>query len=285
MQRLYDKKNIPFGINFLPLEKFYIMKKNSFILVLLSIPVVALLFMGYSSGQTQPYSGSPGDGNLTCAVCHNGGSFGASVGITTDIPDTGFVPGETYNITVTAYSTSTKHGFQITSENTDDFKSGTFTAGSDNQTADNNHLVTHTYSGTALTEWHMTWTAPEGNDAADSSITFYAVVNATNNDNNTTGDEVVTNNITVERDTQAGVAEQDVQSLKISPNPVRDIIHFNTELTDNATYRILDTQGKVILQGKINGQDLSLSSSISQGVYYLHITDGSRRYSTAFVKK
>jgi hypothetical protein len=63
--------------------------KYLFKLFLLAIPLVSLVFMSTSIGVYGAYSGSPGDGN-SCAFCHSGGNFDASLAITTNIPVTGY---------------------------------------------------------------------------------------------------------------------------------------------------------------------------------------------------
>ena len=67
------------------------MKKNySFKFLLLLIPLSAFALMSVSSGRDGGYSGSPGDSSNTCANCHSGGDFSASVALQTEIPNEGY---------------------------------------------------------------------------------------------------------------------------------------------------------------------------------------------------
>ncbi len=245
------------------------MKRTTYIIVLILIPLTALLFTGYSSGQTQPYSGSPGDGGNTCAVCHSGGNFNASVEITTDIPEEGYVAGESYTVTVTASSSASKHGFQITAENISNAKAGTFAAGTGSQTGNANHLVTHTSSGTSMTEWNMTWTAPADTSGDNAAITFYAVLNAANGNGSTSGDQIVTTNLSYEANT-TGVGEWNTaHRLPVFPNPVSGELHLNDEF-NGYNYLIYDHRGYAVDKGTIdmNTVDIDLPAGI-----YLFVVD------------
>ena len=70
------------------------MNKITFYLSLAITPMLALLFLVFSHGQAGSFSGSPGDKNLSCTTCHDGGNFDGQVTLT-GIPD-GYVPGMTY---------------------------------------------------------------------------------------------------------------------------------------------------------------------------------------------
>ena len=92
------------------------MKKLYSILTVLAVPAI-LLFYSYTGGSPGGKSGSPGDNGKTCTQCHSGSAQTATGLITTNIPETGYVSGETYTITVSAqYNNITKYGFELTAE-------------------------------------------------------------------------------------------------------------------------------------------------------------------------
>ena len=79
-----------------------------------------------TGGSPGGYTGSPGDGN-DCTDCHNpGANYNLSSTITTDIPVTGYVFGQTYLITVAATSTKSQHGFELTAEKAGGTRVGVF---------------------------------------------------------------------------------------------------------------------------------------------------------------
>ncbi len=259
------------------------MKKNYiFYLTLLAIPVVSFLFLGYSSGQTQQYSGSPGDNNQSCTVCHTPGtSHNAAVTINSDIPTAGYVPGQTYSVTVSVTSDASRQGFQITAENDSNDKVGTFAAGTGSQTGNSNHLVTHTTAGNTMNSWTFTWTAPNTDEGV---VNFYAAANATNSDGNTTGDQVVLTSVSY--NSTVGIADYNTLHFDLYPNPVNNFIYTDYEIQNsNCNYRILDIQGKLIQQNKYENNQKIDVSSLTKGVYFINIIDGNNKGVVRFMKK
>ena len=92
------------------------MKKFYNLLLLLAVPFTLLLY-SYSGGSPGGKTGSVGDMGNTCTNCHSGTAQSQSDWITSDIPDNGFQPGETYTITATATDgDASLIGFELTSE-------------------------------------------------------------------------------------------------------------------------------------------------------------------------
>lgn len=111
-------------------------------------------------------SGSPLDG-ASCNMCH-GSNVNTGLGsfnISSDIPISGFVPGETYTITIQgAHPSFNKYGFELTAESAG-IKVGGFNITNSSQTKliNNNNSVTHKNTGTlgsATKNWTVNWTAP-----------------------------------------------------------------------------------------------------------------------------
>lgn len=170
------------------------------ILSVLILPTVLILY-SYSSGSPGGKTGSIGDGGTTCTQCHTSTAIAESGWITSDIPEEGYTPSETYEITVTGtHDGVVKMGFELTAETLIGIKKSnwTITDGTRTQKCNVNTAVTHTQSGNApngnTNTWSVDWTAPE---IGTESIIFYAAVNAANGNGNTTGDQIYTTTLTV----------------------------------------------------------------------------------------
>jgi len=259
-------------------------KKYSFYAILLSIPFFAFLLFGYSFGQTGTYSGSPGDSGITCTSCHFAGADHSAVPqIATDIPPSGYVPGTSYQITVSATSTSVKHGFQITAENSSNTKVGEFVANTVVQVANSNHLATHTNDSNMQNAWTFEWIAPASNEGA---ITFYAVVNATNNNGLDSGDQIVTVNETVSH-TNLSIAEKKEITFSVFPNPTKDFVTIKAtnSLLLNTEVTILNSIGQTVKKMNLNQSNKIDVSDLDKGVYFIQIKSGDKLGSSKFVKK
>ncbi len=262
------------------------MKNNyKFYTFLLAIPIAAFIFLGYSSGQVSPYTGSPGDGGNTCAVCHSGSTnHNATPTITTDIPATGYESNQTYTVSVSVTSDVSKHGFQLTAEKNGGTKTGTFTAGTGSQTTNSsNHAVTHTNAGNSQTEWSVTWTAPATDEG---EITFYAVVNATNSNNSDSGDQVVLTNLSIPHST-VGLADFNTLEFAIYPNPTTDYLQITTTETfeQSAKLNISNNQGQLVMKQNLNSNTRVDVSELSSGIYFVQLVSGNKLGMKKFIKE
>jgi hypothetical protein len=257
------------------------MKKNyTFYGVLLGIPIVALTFISSAGGMSGGLSGSPGDGSNSCVQCHSGGNFNAVGGIITNIPGTGYVAGQTYNVSVTVTSSSTKHGFQITAEDASGNKLGNFTAGTGNQVVNANKAVTHTSVGTSQTTWNFTWTAPSTGAVP---VNFYAAINATNANFNSTGDQVVL----ASRGYEVLSTDQleDI-SFQVYPNPTENQIFLKgNENFSDFEIQIVNIHGQIVQKTQYTVESQSIDvSNLESGVYFIHLSNDSKKGNSKFVK-
>jgi hypothetical protein len=133
-------------------------------LLLSSISLTAAFLSSFTSSAPRTGdTGSPGD-QSNCTRCHRGTAMQDSTLITTDIPKEGYEPGKKYNITFSiSDSRSSKFGFQMTSEDSQNNNKGSFESTS-NTTAQNGgtHIshVTRSTGGTGTKSWTVPWTAP-----------------------------------------------------------------------------------------------------------------------------
>ena len=171
------------------------MKKFYKVLSVLAIPAFLLLY-SYTGGSPGGKTGSPGDGGATCTQCHAGTAQPQGGLISTTVPFSGYEPGETYTVTVSAnMSGISKYGFELTAESNGGVKQGTFSVTDPARVKKVNggKAVTHTSGGTVASggsiSWSVDWTAPA---AGTGQVTFYTAVNATNSNGSTSGDQIYT---------------------------------------------------------------------------------------------
>jgi hypothetical protein len=152
------------------------MKKSIFIFS--AIIAIAILFypqaiISLSTGSPGGKTGSPSD-NTDCTSCHTVISTTSTLtSINSNIPSSGYVPGNTYTITAIIDPTSMLSGFEVTcEENTTNTKTGTFfiTTPNETQLVNNGSSVTHTAGGNSMNTWSFNWNAPV---AGTGEITFY----------------------------------------------------------------------------------------------------------------
>lgn len=245
------------------------MKKNYLFTALLALPILSFFLVSNSGGFTSGASGSPGDGGNTCSGCHSGGNFNAVPTIVTNIPDTGYELGKTYNVTVSVASSSIRHGFQITAEDAKETKVGGFQAGDGSRSILSSKSLTHTSAGTAQKSWTFFWTAPSV-DKGD--ITFYVAVNATNASGGTSGDQVVTVNKKVGVSTTLGVSDFESDGFAIYPNPASDVMTIDLANETQAEVKFFDFTGKVVKSTSVNSSKNTIDvSDLSSGIYHVSV--------------
>ena len=167
-------------------------------LAILAVPAILVLF-SYANGSPGGKSGSIGDGGDDCTGCHAGSPQGVTGWITTNIPDEGFTPGQTYVITATGmHDGVVKFGFEMTSEDNVGGKVGSYVITDPARTklTNSNTAITHTAAGNVPTgnvnTWSVDWVAPEVDDGV---VWFYAAFNAANGNGNTAGDQIYTTSL------------------------------------------------------------------------------------------
>lgn len=239
-----------------------------------------------TSGAPAGRTGSPADG-LNCASsgCHSGtATVSPSQIITSNVPSSGYVPGQTYTITATVSQTGiNKFGFQISPQAANGQLLGSLAI--TNATATkivSTKYVTHTTAGAAGSNnsrtWSFNWTAPA---AGTGDVTFYGAFNYTNGQSNSSGDIVRLNTLTVNEGTGVGIAENSIDNtISVFPNPVVDRIHVKAELKEasNVSIRLMDLNGRLMnVNETFDGTpgtsvySLEIPSSVPSGVYQLLI--------------
>jgi hypothetical protein len=223
------------------------MKKTlPFIFMALAISFLLISGIMSNSGSPGAKTGSPIDGS-TCAQCHNS-TVTTAEWITTTIPETGYVPGEKYTITLSASdAAAVKIGFELTAETTLG-KQGTFIITDDAKTklTNGNKSVTHKSTGvnpvSGANSWSVDWTAPI---AGTGEVTFYAAINAANGNGNTSGDKIYTSELAVSEATTTSVAGVKRNRITLYPNPAYGffMVEAGSEIQQ---ITIIDLAGKLV---------------------------------------
>lgn len=248
------------------------MKKKSILATL----VLGLFFIGFNHLNSNPtgapagYSGSPADGQ-TCGNCHGVTPTVATSGITTDIPQTGYIPGSTYTITINSTGNGRK-GFQVSPQNNNGTLLGTLISGPSTQIVGSKY-ITHTAAiNMNPAVWTFSWTAPA---KGTGNVNFYgAFVKGYSN--------VSTQMVTVSEQTTTGVETQVSGNELFSyyPNPATGNVNLNLNLTESSkvTANLTNLEGKQIgtlfnneLLAGNNNVTLDLSS-VKTGVYFLQVS-------------
>ena len=230
----------------------------------------------YGSGSPGNLTGSPGDSGQTCTNCHGAGtSYSLVPTITTNIPTSGYLLGQTYSITVsTSSSGADAFGFELTAEKSDNSNVGVFdvsgATGSPN-TILSGSSVTH--STESFSQWIFNWTAPS---TSQDQITFYAAVLA-GSGSGTNNDETVLTSETV-ADATLGLSNKDMIAFKIYPNPANQFVTIQLpEGLSSSSVKLFDNAGRNIKSAKINRFNNKLDlSDVSQGVYFVTLNSNGK---------
>lgn len=157
-----------------------------------------------NAGAQAGYTGSPNENNSrTCSSqnggCHSGtGTTFQSDMISIDVPDCGYIAGETYTVTLTVSSPGrNEFGFSVSPQLDGGATAGSMISTTGTQLNGSGRYLTHTAAGTTESSpntrvWTFSWIAPP---AGSGNVTFYAAFNASNNNNGSSGDLIFNSNL------------------------------------------------------------------------------------------
>jgi hypothetical protein len=230
-----------------------------------------------SSGAPSGRAGAPAESGATCTGCHAGTSTSLAGLITSNVPVSGFIPGQDYTVTGTISRPSiTKYGFSISPQNSSGTLMGSMTTtSSETQLVGLNKYITHTSSGTnapsGTKSWSFTWTAP-----AVDSVIFYGAFLAANGNSSTSGDNTFTSQLKLYSQTFLSVKHQEwlEKSIVLYPNPVTENqIYVQTDAGKIETVRITDNSGKLIkaIQPAQENTFVVSLENLNNGIYFAEI--------------
>lgn len=275
--------------------------RKRFFIVLL--PFAALIIMAFayaedpllksvnnSSGAPSGYSGDPAGGNRNCTSCHGGTATEQVTGwITSDVPDTGYVPATTYTITATATGEGINtFGFQVSPQNSAGDILGTLVnLGAETKLTPGSNYITHTSSGISgqgSKTWTFDWTAPE---AGNGEVVFYGAFNLCNGNGSTSGDVIKLSTLSINENTSTGFDSDPVaEQVSVYPNPVLGHLNLKTQAGLTGTrFMVYDQSGRLVMNGILSGSTTTLSAdNLGTGIYYLKL-DNANRTVIKFLKK
>jgi hypothetical protein len=197
-------------------------------------------------------TGSPADG-ANCTSCHSGTATTVAGLITSTIPASGYVPGQTYTVTASVTQAGkTKFGFEISPQTITGVKKGTMviTSSTTTQLISASKYITHKTAGTSFPSgtatWSFDWIAPA---AGSGDFTFYGAFNITNANGTSSGDIIRLSTLAVTEDTSTGVEDLLVSDeVNVFPNPVVDNLHMTSSSLPDSPVRlnIINIAGQVV---------------------------------------
>lgn len=268
--------------------------KYIYTLIVIAITSFAIIIVNPQTGFTNQTgapsgnSGSPTDG-ANCSNCHGSATTKAGL-ITSDIPATGYVPGNQYNITamITEAGVS-KFGFQVSTLLNNGTKAGTMAKADDStQLVGNNH-ITHTLAGTTATgnsrKWTFKWTAPAANSGP---VSFYgAFVAANGNSSSDGGDKVYLSKLTASEAGHVGIASFEEKGMAIYPMPFNETLTVNKghQTFGTATIKIFTLDGKQVLETVVSNPETAINTeTLARGMYIIHLTAPGMQVAQKIVK-
>lgn len=198
--------------------------------------------IAFSSIPPTGRTGSPSDGN-SCIGCHGGSALLNLAGvIESDIPAEGYVPGETYNLTIASGASrnnAQRYGFQLSPQDNQGNTVGTLIQVSGTSVSNDGKYISHNGAQSeASPSWTFQWTAP---DAGTGSFTFYLSVVAADGNGSTSGDEVILSDLEVSEAQSTSTGKIVFQQPKVFANDqILSIQHPNLEQIN-----IYDINGKL----------------------------------------
>jgi hypothetical protein len=241
-----------------------------------------------ASGAPAGRTGAPGE--QSCVACHagtalNGDDLNSLVMLdANDNPVTNYFPDSTYTMVFNNTDPAVKKGFQLVGlKLSDNLQAGVVTGnsstGTNRITSGNKQYINHTGASTGFTNgWRFTWTAPSSNVG---DVRFYVAANATNNNNNTSGDKIYLSQHTFSANATASIQESKNESkTSVFYNSQKHELAITIQSNQHGTcfVNLIDASGKVIttkVLGSINKGSselkMDLPNSLTNGIYFAHV--------------
>jgi hypothetical protein len=250
-----------------------------------------------NSGNT----GAPGEpGGQKCGSCHTGGAFGpisetlliTAPGSTTPIE--AYVPGQTYEVTLTVNSSGSPagFGFQMTSLDASNQEAGNWSLPATNVQIETASLVGgRTYveqKGVGTNNvFRVNWTAPA---AGAGLVSFYHAANAVNGNSATGGDNGSLGTITTLPQAAGTGLDQAAlwADVQVFPSLVTgDWLSLRGTLLAERqpALELYDANGRLVLQrAAFDGSEALSLSGMSGGMGFVVLRDGALTITRTFVK-
>lgn len=264
------------------------MKKSTLIFLLASCLVLAISATELGKrrdGSLPGYSGSPGDSLKTCTMCHGGTQENVDGWITSNIPSTGFVPGQAYLITAKNINIGyNRFGFEVSPQ----AYNGTLLGKLEEYPADSfrTKLVGEdkyvTYSSNGIdgldsTTWTFRWIAPDSPGV--NMVTFWGAFNS-NLDGHKWADHTTTSQLVVYKEGFSGMNDAAHLVSKAYPIPLQNHVYFDLLQQGNTPVQVfisgIDSK-QVELSTTQSGNRIEATlPELSEGTYFLTLKQGNK---------
>jgi hypothetical protein len=259
--------------------------KRTILTSIFTLGILTALFITLNSNSSGPggnRSGAPGSSG-NCGGCH-GANQDANATISlvvldNDVEVERFLPGKTYDLKLTASSSSQKKGFNLSAINSSNAAAGSLTNGSNGTqiyNAGNQQIWSHSTPSTGT--WTCKWTAPED----ITKVTFYASLVLSNGNGNNSGDFVHNRNWEIFAEPSNSISSHSQSNQAILNNPCYDELLFRNDIS---LINIWDIQGRLVLNQTQPSKKIDVSN-LPVGIYYVRYQNiDQSKGSTSFYKK
>ncbi len=244
------------------------------------------------AGAHEGSTGAPNEKTCAQSGCHADASVSPGTLVNKLIfngGDSVYTPGATYPIKIQVAKSGIKRfGFQVTVlKSSDNSYAGSLVVTDATRTQLQNGIspnatrkyITHKSAGaaavsTGLGEWTFNWKAPATNIGA---IKFYYATNATNMNNENTGDQVFLSTFEIKPKTATGVEEktgEEFFNVYYSTVSKQLMISYDQVPAGKAKIELRNMEGQLIQSSELNNSgtsaqnvEIDLNSTISSGIY------------------
>jgi len=249
---------------------------------------LALFFMSNRGGRSIGTAGAPGESGATCASCHNGGNFDATIDVSLTNTDgevvSDYIAGQEYDLTVTlAGAGAAGYGFQLVPlTESDNEMAGSFSdlGALVREQADlgRTYIVQSDRKEDGI--FTAKWTAPtEGSG----DVKFYAAGIAANGNNGTGGDQPLITEVSFAEETATSTDEINID-FSIFPNPTADFINVST--LGEVDYIISSIEGRTLQTSTSAKSTHKIDvAEYESGMYLISIIDGDKVSTRSFMKR
>lgn len=257
------------------------LKLTLFTFLLFGLSVVMMSHAGGRAKQHQQgNTGAPGDNNLVCSTCHQGGNFGASIEIRMTDSDgnevTEYEAGNTYTISAMVNTTTAPVGYGLQMVgliNASEENAGSFSTPSTNaQLVDLADRIYLEQAGLSASNTFTTeWTAP---DSGSGSVTFYAAGHAANGNGQSSGDQATTGSAEFGENVVESTVDYDANLFSVNPNPVQDFTLISLDKEIKGTYSIISNSGQLVTSKEIPSTQFNIDmTTFNAGIYTLILSN------------